>query len=56
MNGRNPDPQGNPSYTCKPMQGPVRDRVQIPPNYDAKRQTGMESAQPAQYPMRKSGR
>ncbi len=53
MKGRNPDPQGNPSYTCSVASTLVKDRVQIPPNYDAKRQTGMESAQPARYPMGK---
>lgn len=34
----------------------VTDRVQIPPNYDAKRQTGMESSQPAKAPMGKGKR
>lgn len=41
---RNPDPQGHPNKVCCPDSTIVRDRVQYAPNYDAKKQTGMESA------------
>jgi hypothetical protein len=41
---RNPDPQGNPTKVCCPTSTIVKDRVMYAPNYDAKSQTGMESA------------
>lgn len=41
---RNPDPQGNPNKIVYTDPTVVKDRVQYAPNYDAIKQTGMESA------------
>jgi hypothetical protein len=42
---RNPDPQGQANCIVGRSPTLVKDRVQYEPNYDAKRQTGMETAQ-----------
>jgi hypothetical protein len=44
MLNRNPDPQGRPNFVVPQSPTLVKDRVQYAPNYDAKKQTGMESA------------